>query len=246
MKGLLKFILVIVCIGIFKPAFAQEESESLFSYGAEASIQNKYVWRGLVYNEGTILQPSAWLSKDNFTAQVWGNWTLHDTNGNPAMNEIDYYLWYDFPLGDLTITPIIMYYTYPNQDALSTGEIGIGAAYALDKFEFGTTANLDFKEASGALSVEHSVKYETGLSELSTFSAFAALGWADKKFNNYYIGTEKAALNYLQLNFSLSYAVSEEVSIKPFAAYYKILDSEITALIDDHIVNYGILISAEF
>jgi uncharacterized protein (TIGR02001 family) len=248
MKRLLPlFITLVLFILINGKVLSQTDSveNNNYSFEVESTFSSKYVWRGIIYNEGLVFQPAITVNKDNWGAQIWSNLPLHDLNQETFQKEIDFYLWYNLQLGELTISPTIMYYTYPGQDANSTGEIGFSLFYPIDNFDLSSSVNMDFKEIGGAFSFQHDITYNNSLNDNLDLSIIASVGWADKKFNNYYIGIEKVAVNYFQTNISLKYMLSENISLKPFVENYRILDSQISEIIKNNFFNMGITFNLE-
>ncbi len=71
--------------------FAQEplgrpEEDHALSYGAEADFSSGYVWRGLLLNDGPVVQPSAWISRFGLTFYVWSNLPLTRTSDSAHLN----------------------------------------------------------------------------------------------------------------------------------------------------------------
>src|SRR6266508_4220287 len=65
-------------------AFAQEspkhpEEDRNFTFGAETDFTSGYVWRGLLLDDGPIMQPSAWISRSGFTFAAWTSLPLAKT-----------------------------------------------------------------------------------------------------------------------------------------------------------------------
>src|SRR5262245_38189747 len=47
------------------------EKQSAMTYGAEMDFNSNYVWRGLLLDDGRVVQPSAWISAFGFTLTAW-------------------------------------------------------------------------------------------------------------------------------------------------------------------------------
>ena len=57
------------------------DKESTFTYGAEMDFNSRYVWRGLLLDDGPVGQPSAWISAFGFTLTAWSNVAMTDASG---------------------------------------------------------------------------------------------------------------------------------------------------------------------
>ncbi|MDP2037029.1 MAG: hypothetical protein Q8L04_06570, partial [Ignavibacteria bacterium] len=74
----------------------------------------------------------------------------------------------------------------------------------------------------------------------------AGFGWGTEKFNQYYTGISKSALNYFYAAASVNYLLDENISIKPFVEGYLLTDTEIKDLTNDSLINFGLSVSIEF
>lgn len=224
----------------------QEDDETII-FTLESSAQSKYVWRGLTYNTGLIIQPAITASYNNFSAQVWGSLTAYDVDDDIKRHEIDFILWYEYEIEGLIISPSLSYYKYPGQeDSPSTAELGLSVSYSLDEFTFSTNFSKDLVESKDALAALVEVGYEPEVSENITLSFRPGLGWANKSFNAYYVGISKNALSYFSINGVFNYNISEVFTFSPFAETYFILDSEFKELLYSSVFNYGISFSFGF
>ena len=51
-----------------------------WTYGAEADFNRQYVWQGVSYDRGFLMQPSAWISKNGFGLNYWGDDVIRNDN----------------------------------------------------------------------------------------------------------------------------------------------------------------------
>ena len=59
---------------MYKQSDSQETAaDATITYGAETDINSGYLWRGLLLDDGPVVQPSAWISAFGFTFTAWGN-----------------------------------------------------------------------------------------------------------------------------------------------------------------------------
>jgi hypothetical protein len=70
-----------------KQSDSQESVASpTFTYGAEIDFNSGYVWRGLLLDDGFVVQPSAWISAYGFTFTAWSNMAMTSASGGPGSN----------------------------------------------------------------------------------------------------------------------------------------------------------------
>lgn len=240
-------IFVFFLMSLFISVSSAQETDSRekeFVISGECTFTPKYIWRGITYTDGLAVQPSASLSIKQVTFQIWSNLVANDKNDTPG-NEVDFYVFYNLEFGNLTLTPSVFYYTYPGQESSSTSELNLSGSYTAGDFTFGTTFSTDIKEASGYVFGYHDVGYSKNMNENLTLNLSAGFGWGTKKFNEYYLGLSKNALNYFLLGASVSYSLTQSVSVKPFIENYIITDNEIKELVDSNNFNIGISLGVE-
>ena len=84
---------------------------------AGVDVANAYVFRGLTYNDGLVIQPWITLSGLPVEFTVWANYDVEDYNGNlkkDEVSEIDYSASCPFSLGPVDAVVGYAFWTYPN------------------------------------------------------------------------------------------------------------------------------------
>ncbi|MEW6654417.1 MAG: hypothetical protein AB1394_13275 [Bacteroidota bacterium] len=240
-------LLLLALLIINLPAFAQkEESDSTPSFYLQTAAANMYAWRGIVYDQGLVIQPTLGVDYCNWTFQLWGNITAIEEDGFPANHELDFILQYKFELGDFTISPYLQMYTYPWQEEESALELFLSCDYTLADFTFNTTLSRDIKLGIPFIFGTHSAAYSKSIGEGFDIDASAGLGWGSKNFNRYHTGVEKAAVNYIFANASVSYALTDNLRITPYLESYILTETEIKEATNDSLVNFGVNLSINF
>ena len=244
-----KFYLLLVGImllGISVFAQSEIETKSTPSFSFETVIANKYAWRGILYDQGLVIQPTLGVEYKNWTLQLWGNIAAIEEDGFAKNHELDVILKYAFEFGDLTLSPFLQLYTYPDQEEESALELSLAGDYTFGDFSINTTLSRDIKLGIPYLFGSHSISYEKEISANLTLNTDAGFGWGTEKFNQYYTGISKSALNYFNAAASINYSLNENISIKPFVEGYLLTDTEIKDLTNDSLVNFGLSVSIEF
>ena len=68
-------LLVVLVSGIWADTAMAADA----SFGAD--INSAYVWRGITFNDGAVIQPSLDVTTGGFGFNVWGNIDIDDDNG---------------------------------------------------------------------------------------------------------------------------------------------------------------------
>lgn len=191
-----------------------EEQESDWSYGVTTGFSNKYLWRGLVYNDGLVFQPEAYVAWKDLSFSLWSNTTLYDVNGENA-HEIDYTLDYYHSFEKFDIEAYFSYFQYIKQeDSPNTGEFVFKSFYPVGDFTIFASASFDLIDNVGGEYFEAGLNYEKELSDKFTLTGSLLTAYASSAFNNYYLEVEKGAFNLVGGSVGLSYNLLDFCSIE--------------------------------
>lgn len=104
---------------------------------AKIDYYDKYVWRGFLLDNDSVLQPGVTFSSSGFEGGFWGSWDLESHDGL-ASDEVDGFIGYNFDLGfideELALVGVSVgntWYSFPETDAYSK-EAYLG--FSLDTF----------------------------------------------------------------------------------------------------------------
>ncbi|MFB3895539.1 MAG: hypothetical protein ACE14V_04465 [bacterium] len=243
-KYIISCLPIVFCLGSL--GFTENQTidanttEPAVSYGAEVDFTSRYIWRGMPFSEGAVMQTSVWVSAADFTLTLWNNFVLHHEPNHGQVNEFDLTLGYGKEWDNISIEPSLNYYWYPNQEeAPSTGECIVKIAYTINELELYTTHNIDIKEYPGAYFGDVGLGYSHDLNPNLTFDGQISLGWGSSKFNDTYIGISKSALNVAQCDFAVTFHLENGIYFRPHIALSTILDHELREQFDDSTMVYG-------
>jgi hypothetical protein len=196
------------------------------SFGAELDGNSRYVWRGLAFSEGPVLQPSAWVSLAGFTLTPWANFAFREDDAPAGFNELDFTLDYSRDVSDLTVNPSFSIYLYPNQsDAPPTGELALALSYPVGPVSIFTDHSIDLIAAPGAYFGDAGLSFETELVPSLTLEASAYAGWGSARFNDVNVDVNRAALNVGGADFALTWSPGGRFYLRPHVAFSSLLDA---------------------
>lgn len=204
----------------------------------DATFQSKYIWRGIVFNDGGVLQPWVATGIGGAAVTMWGNMDLSDKNTwlddekeqDPTgkFTEIDLILNYSEQLGPVALTAGYNKYWYPNTSYSETAASELTLVAGCSTLLSPTlTMALSLEDAEGlytALGLSHSIALQGCLSAGATLN----LGYGDEKHNGYYYGVTKAGLTDLTIGVSAPIAFPFGLTATPMLEYSSLLDSEIS------------------
>jgi hypothetical protein len=225
---------VLLLVLAFQPVLSAQElpepsaEKSPFGFGAGADWSSRFMWRGLVFSQGSVLQPSVWAGAAGFTFEVWGDFVMSGDTNHHRFDEVDYTLSYERSWGAFSLLTLIRAYTYPNQPGLpSTREFTAKLGYTVRDFTFFTTQNVDVDEYSGAYFGEIGLAYARTLGKRAAFESTLTAGWGSPRFNEAYVGLREGAMNYASLEVSCRFDAGKGVYLKPHAGWSAVLDTSL-------------------
>jgi len=183
MKTLLTIALVTLLITGATSALALGPLDA----SAELGVFSKYVWRGIVVNPETVLQPDLNVSFLGFGLDIWANMDLTDQyEMSGEFNEVDYTLYYELPLPLVDLGAGFIYYDFPNTEYNSTTEFYISAAVnVILSPSLAVYQDIDqIKGAYWEAGISHGLELSPGLS----LDLGANLGLGSKGYMNGYFG----------------------------------------------------------
>ncbi|MBM9616036.1 MltA-interacting MipA family protein [Desulfobulbus rhabdoformis] len=204
---------------------------------AAVDINSAYVWRGMTFNDGMVIQPSIDVAAENgFSINVWGNFDVDDYDGavdDGEFSEIDLTANYAFTLSAVDMNVGVIHYTFPGVDADSTTEIYAGASYGLGYgFTIGGTVYFDVDEANGVYATLD-LGYSYDINDKTNLSLGGTISYASEDDAEFFTGDEDADggfFNYI-LSASLSYQVTDAVGIGANIAFTESMDDDV--LVED-------------
>ena len=160
---------------------------------ATLAANSAYVWRGLTFNDGLVLQPSMDVRQGGFAFNVWGNLDLDDYNGavdDGEFSEVDLTASYTKTLGPVEASLGVIEYLFPG-GADATTELFAGLSWgfapglsAATQFFYDVDQVEDYYLSLG-------LGYEYSLSETTTLALGGSVG-----VGNFYIMPRAAATEH--------------------------------------------------
>jgi len=223
----------------------------IVSYPAQATdvtgsidFNSAYEWRGLIFNDGLVAQPSIDVASGGFGFNVWGNMDLDDfdnTLEEGKFSEIDLTISYSIDIDRLSISVGLIEYLFPNSTSHSTREgflsLGIGV---IDGLSLSFDGYYDFEEVDDYyLSFGGSYEFEP-IKDL-TVCGGASVGVAGEDASP----GEDGGFHDYKIALSIGYGLTEKISVAVNANYVSNLDDDV---LGDPDVNFygGFGISYQF
>jgi uncharacterized protein (TIGR02001 family) len=243
LKVVLASMILAAALGT-SPALAAIEVEG----NAYIGYFDKYLWRGIDLSGGTpVVQGGVDLSAKGFTLSYWTNIQTKD----------DVVLESEVNGGNATETDIIIDYTFSPMDKLSVSVGNIW--YALDGAEdtkevyLGLTADVllspefkvyyDYDQSDeNGLFYTFALGHSVALSEKLELSLGALVAYNDE---NYSVSEDYSDWHNYELSASLTYALTDQLSITPSFLFSSPISDEAKKAIDSEVLG-GVTVSFSF
>jgi len=202
---------------------------------AALDVNSAYVWRGLTFNDGLVLQPSMDVSANGFAFNVWGNYDVDDYNGDVDDNEfseIDLTASYAFKLGAVDTSVGVIHYVFPTTDTTdegadsSTTELFLGLGYDLGHgFNISTKIYYDFDQVDDFY-MTAGLGYSYSINDKTTLGLSGLISYAGEDFAEAYGGgTDSGFFNYM-LTASIKYMVTDAFGVGANINYTDSMDED--------------------
>jgi len=192
-----------------------------------------YVWRGMLFTDDPVLQPSVTVSMGALSLNVWGNVDVTDVNevdnDDYRLQEIDYSLSYAMsPMEGIDLEAGFLWYTYSSWE--STGEVYGSVTFPCVLLSPSLTAYYDVNEADGWY-LNAGVKHSFAMTERLALILSGGLGWGSNNYHEYYYG-ERAhnSESDMLVQATLEYAMTEYLTLRAYAGYTELLDGDVERL----------------
>ena len=223
----------------------EEDSPGGLHAGAEADFNSRFIWRGLAFSRGPVLQPSLWSSWGGLSLGLWANLMLTEQLGHPLTVVVPT-LTYAHRWRRLELETGLYIYTETAAGAVppSGGELTLKMSYDLDLLAVETEQYVRVLAGLGAYFGSIGLLY---LHEWDRWSLTATtkLGWANAHFNAIYFDESRASLNVFELALVARYEVNDWLFVAPRADLHLLLAPVLRARHPHALTNLGVTLGVE-
>ena len=209
---------------------------------AAMDINSAYVWRGLTFNDGLVLQPSIDVAADNgLGINVWGNYDIGDydnTLDENEFSEIDLTVSYGFTVGKLDIGVGVIEYLFPATDksaVTDTTELYLSLGVPIvGGLSASVDAYYDIDEVDAFSYATLGLSYAYDITDKLNLEASGSIAYASEDFAQFSgRGDEDAGLYNYTLALLLGYTISDAWSAGANLTYVDSLDDDTLRDVDD-------------
>jgi hypothetical protein len=191
---------------------------------AEADLSSRYIWRGLAFSPGAVIQPSVALAAGDVGLTLWFNCDLAPPDRTPAWNETDFTVSYSRSWGAWTLGATAQAYLYPSSlDQPDTAELVLEAGWESGEFELLLRQTVDVVAYPGAYYGELVPSWTRDLGAGFEFTATATLAWATEDFTAAYAGMAAGGFHLVGAEAALRWSLTPQWVLRPHAAVSHLL-----------------------
>lgn len=192
---------------------------------AGADAVSAYVWRGITFNDGQVVQPYVDVAADRLSINVWGNYDIDDyddTREENEFSEIDLSLSYALPTEGMDVSIGHIEYLFPN-GGQGTREVFLSAYISSsERLSIGVDAYYDYGEIDDYY-LSTTLVYDVSLSGGASMEASATAGYAGEDFS---MGPDDGWHEYT-LALNASYPLGKTFELSAFIACTDTLDEDV-------------------
>jgi hypothetical protein len=196
---------------------------------AALDANSAYVWRGLTFNDGFVLQPSMDVSAGGFAFNVWGNLDVDDYNGavdDGEFSEVDLTATYAFKLGAVDASVGVIEYLFPG-GADATTELFAGLGYSFGGgFTISTKLYYDVDQVSDYY-LTAGLGYSYSINDKTTLGLAGTIAYAGEDFADFYAGGIDGGFFNYTLTASMKYMVTEAFGVGASINYTDSMDEDV-------------------
>jgi uncharacterized protein (TIGR02001 family) len=206
------------------PAVAAEATAAI-------DFASAYVWRGLTFNDGFVIQPSIDVAaKNGFAVNVWGNYDKDDYDNqvqSDDFSEIDLTVSYSKTFGKLDASVGVISYLFPGAGSDSeTAEAYVSLGYPIvGGLSVSLDVYYDFELLDELSYATLGLSYAYDINDKVSLEAGATAGWAGEDFSAGYGGDDSGLWDY-SLSLSVGYAITDAWSASAGVTHVGALDDD--------------------
>lgn len=229
-----------------------------WSFEFDATVNSKYVWRGINLVDAPVFQPTAAVSFGRWTFSAWGNMETINANrygrhgkATNDFTEVDLTVDYSWQWEKLKFSLGVIHYIFPNTGTTSTTEVygGVGLDCLLEPT---VTVYQDIDEAHGTyvtLGLSHAFedvcKPTAGTS--MDIEIGGTVGWGSSSHNAFYYGVGESGLTDFTASVGFPVDLGKGWTLKPAVNYSTLLNQSIrNAQSPDTNVWFGLSLTYSF
>lgn len=208
-------------------AGASEEGGAMPTWGADVDFRYNYIWKGMSFGKGLLVQPGLWISYKGFSAGVWNSLLAYDADA-AGVHETDLYASGDWSNDDWFAGALFEYYIYYADLGSNSGGITLKGGRFLGDFVLSLEQYLDIIAAPGSYAGQLQTTWNHNLFDESLYlESSLKIGWGSADFHDYNAGVDKFTVTHASLAFKSFYYPWGPLYIGPQAELAVLVDPDI-------------------
>ncbi len=227
-KSLLSALILVMLISTALPALALGPLDA----NADLAFMSKYVWRGMIANPESVLQPALSASFLGFGVGFWGNMDMTDFyDSSGEFTEIDWMASYGFSLPLFSFETGFIYYDFPTSDAPATSEFYVTGSVSV-LLSPSLSIYYDFQEVDGTY-VNAAISHGIGMGPELELELGASLGYGDSSYNQSYFELDGSSMTDFLFTATVPFELIPFFTVTP-GVYYSTHVGDVKDMTESH------------
>ena len=231
-----------ICVATLPAGAAAQPPSAGWTWSAEADVVSRYVWRGIPYSDGAVVQPSTWVSGHGVTFTVWSNLVVADAINRGTFDQVFVTAAWQKTIGRLRVEPALQGYSSKSAGGAgnaTTVEVAARVSVAAGSFRVFSNQTVDIATFAGDYVGDAGVSRALALARRLELTAQASAAWASASFNNDYVGVRAGAMNYAAAGGALTLNLGRHWYVRPHVEAYRLIDNRVRRAIGSTIIAAG-------
>jgi hypothetical protein len=235
----------LIAISLWLASALPAQNGAGWSWGAEVDFNSRYLWRGLTYSRGPVMQPWVWITSNRTTVSLWSSMVLNNEPRRGRFDQAFFSAARENRLGRWKIESALQGYYwqgFSGEANAKTLELSFRASRPVGPLGFFTSHTVDIGGFPGSYIADAGLEARKRFLGLDwDWSGMAA--WANSTFNRNYIGVERHAVNYTEWSMAVTKRGKHGWYVRPHAEFVIITGASIRrAVHPKNILNAGLVI----
>ena len=218
--------MLVPCLLAPTPDARAAESKAI-AWSGEVDVPSRYVWRGIAFSRGVVVNPSLTAAWKGLSLNAWANLD-RDAARPRTLNELDWTLAWGGSFAGLDLKPSAMLYTYPGAADANTVELQVQVGHALaGPFSTFASQGVDVKAQHGAAYSSLGVGFELPERHRVTWSGSLQYGRGSSRFAAAYADPSLDGLDVMSAGCTASLSIGGGFSLRPHLELYRVPDRRV-------------------
>lgn len=171
-----------------------------YTIGGEIDVNSRYIWRGIDYSNGPVVQPYLWATWNTTTLTAWSSMPVSSEPGRGTFDQLFVSVSHEMAIGPWQFEPALQGYSWRgmmDETTTRTLELAGRLSRPLGPLLLTMSHAFDVTSYAGSWIADAGIAWERTTPRWQ-LEASLSTAWANGKFNRVYVGAPAPAVNNVQ------------------------------------------------